>query len=248
MCMKESFHKNNKNLINKMGFDKSLWSLTKKWILKAHNYEYNYHFSWLGRPIIQFPQDIIAFQEIIWKTKPDLIIETGIARGGSLVFLSSMLELNKHGTVLGIDNSLRSHNEISIKKHSMHKRIKIMKGSSVEPKIIQSVFDIARNKKKIILILDSDHSTEHVLKELMAYSPLILKGCYIVVCDTILEDFPKNWLQDHGINRPWNKENNPKTAVYEFLKVNNRFMIDKDFQNKLLITTAPDGYLKCIKD
>jgi cephalosporin hydroxylase len=244
----DSFYKKNKISVNKMGFDKSLWALTKKWILKTHSYEYNYHFSWLGRPIIQYPQDIIAFQEIIWKTKPDLVIETGIARGGSLIFLSSMLELNKHGIVLGIDNSLRSHNEISIKKHPLQKRLKILKGSSIEPKIIQSVFKIAKNKQKIFLILDSDHSKKHVLEELMAYSPLISKGCYVVVCDTILDNFPKNWLQNHGIDRPWNKQNNPKTAVHEFLKLNNRFIIDKDFQNKLLITTAPDGYLKCIRD
>ena len=246
--MRKSFYKKNKILINKMGLDKSLRALTKKWILKTHSYEYNYHFSWLGRPIIQYPQDIIAFQEIIWKIKPDLVIETGIARGGSLLFLSSMLELNKRGVVLGIDNSLRSHNEISIKKHLMYKRIKILKGSSIEPEIIQSVFKIARNKKKIFLILDSDHGKEHVLKELISYSPLISKGCYIVVCDTILDNFPKNWLQNHGINRPWNKQNNPKTAVCEFLKLNNRFIIDKYFENKLLITTAPGGYLKCIKN
>ena len=246
--MNDSFDKRNQTFIEKMNHDKLLKKISKKWFLDANKYEYGKHFSWFGRPIIQFPQDIIAFQEIIWKTKPDLIIETGIARGGSLIFLSSMLELIGKGMVLGIDNALRSHNEQVIKKHPMFKRIKILKGSSTDTKIFNQTKKISKNKKKVMLILDSDHSKDHVLKELMLYSQLVSKGCYIIVCDTIIHDFPKKWFQNNGIDRIWDKLNNPKTAVWEFLKQNNRFKIDKSIEDKLLITTAPDGFLKCIKN
>jgi len=246
--MEDSFDNRNKNYIKKMNHDKLLKKLSKKWFMNVNRYEYGKHFSWLGRPIIQFPQDIIAFQEIIWKIKPDLIIETGIARGGSLIFLSSMLKLIGNGIVLGIDIALRPHNEREIKKHSMFKRIKILKGSSIEPKIFNQAKKISKNKKKVMVILDSDHSKEHVLKELILYSQLVSKGSYIIVCDTIIQDFPKNWFVKNGIDRPWNKSNNPKTAVWEFLKKNKRFKIDKSIEDKLLITTAPDGFLKCIKN
>jgi len=244
----DSFNSRNRNFIEKMNQDKSLKKLSKKWFLTTNRYEYGKHFSWLGRPIIQFPQDIIAFQEIVWKIKPDLIIETGIARGGSLVFLSSILELIGNGIVLGIDIALHPYNEHAIKKHPMFKRIKILNGSSTDPKIFNQTKKIAKNKKKVLLILDSDHSKNHVLQELILYSQLISKGSYIIVCDTITYDFPKNWFHNQGINRPWNKSNNPKTAVWEFLKQNNRFKIDKSIEKKLLITTAPDGFLKCIKN
>lgn len=246
--MTDSFNIRNQKFIKKMSNDKSLEKLSKKWFLSTNRYEYGKHFSWLGRPIIQFPQDIIAFQEIIWKIQPDLIIETGVARGGSLVFFASMLELIGKGTVLGIEIGLRSHNELAIKKHLMSKRIKILKGSSTDPKIFNQIKKIVRNKKKIMVILDSDHSKDHVLEELRLYSQFVSKGSYLIVCDTITVEFPKNWLKNQGVDRPWDKLNNPKTAVWDFLKQNNRFKIDKSIENKLLITTAPDGFLKCIKN
>ena len=245
--MTDSFNIRNKKLIKKMSEDKSLKKLSKKWFIDSNRYEYGKHFSWLGRPIIQFPQDIIGFQEIIWKIKPDLIIETGVARGGSLIFLASILELIGKGNVLGVEIELRRHNENAIKKHPMYKRIKILKGSSIDPKIFEKVKEIAKNNKKILVILDSDHTKNHVLKELNLYSQFVSKDNYIIVCDTIIHDFPKNWFYSHGINRPWNKSNNPKTAVWKFLKQNNRFKIDKSIEDKLLITTSPDGFLKCIK-
>jgi cephalosporin hydroxylase len=248
MFMTDSFNIRNKKFIEKMSHDESLKKLSTKWFIDANRYEYGKHFSWLGRPIIQFPHDILAFQEIIWKIKPDLIIETGIARGGSLIFLSSMLELIGKGIVLGIEIGLRRHNENAIKKHLMFKRIKILKGSSTDPKIFHKTKQIAKNKKKILVILDSEHTKNHVLEELNLYSQLVSKGSYIIVCDTIIHDFPKNWFYNHGIDRPWNKANNPKTAVWEFLKQNNRFKIDKLIENKLLVTTSPDGFLKCIKN
>jgi len=150
--------------------------------------------------------------------------------------------------VLGVEIELRRHNENAIKKHPMYKRIKILKGSSIDPKIFEKVKEIAKNNKKILVILDSDHTKNHVLKELNLYSQFVSKDNYIIVCDTIIHDFPKNWFYSHGINRPWNKSNNPKTAVWKFLKQNNRFKIDKSIEDKLLITTSPDGFLKCIKN
>ena len=246
--MIDSFNNRNQNFIKKMNSDKILKKISKKWFLEANKYEYGKHFSWLGRPIIQFPQDIIAIQELIWKIKPDLIIETGIARGGSLIFLSSMLKLIGKGIVLGIDITLHSHNEQAIKKHTMFEGIKILKGSSTDMKIFNKVKKISKNKKIVMVILDSDHGKEHVLKELMLYSQFVTKGSYILVCDTIIHDFPNNWFHKNGIDRPWNKLNNPKTAVWKFLKQNKRFKIDKSIENKLLITTAPDGFLKCIKN
>lgn len=243
--MIKKFNQRNRFLIKKMSSDFTLKELTYKWFLKSSQYEYSYHFTWMGRPIIQFPQDIIAMQEIIWKVQPGLIIETGIAHGGSLIFYASMLELiGNNGQVLGIDIDIRKHNRDEIEKHSMFKRIIMIEGSSTDKKIVEKVYNFAKGKKPIIVALDSNHTHEHVLKELEIYSPLVTKGSYLVVFDTIIEEMPESF--SHG--RPWGKGNNPKSAVYEFLKGNDRFIIDKEIPSKLLITVAPDGYLKCIKD
>ena len=221
--------------------------------------KYSYNFSWQGRPIIQYPQDIVAMQEIIWMVKPDLIIETGIAHGGSLIFSASMLSLldsseaiaqNKvvdpsktKRKVLGIDIDIRDHNKIAIEKHPMSNWIEMIEGSSVDNNIISQVHEFAESFETILVCLDSNHTHEHVAQELKAYSPLVSLGSYCVVFDTIIEDLPKNFYP----SRPWNKGNNPKTAVWEFLKSNTNFEIDKKIADKLLITVAPDGYLKKIK-
>ncbi len=225
--------------------DTDLQGLSKIWIREASPYKYSYNFSWLGRPIIQLPQDILAMQELIWRLEPDLVIETGIAHGGSLVFSASMLELiGGRGQVLGIDIDIRSHNRVEIEKHPLSKRIKMIQGSSTDTKIAKKVYAFAKDKKKVLVVLDSMHTHDHVAKELELYSPLVSSGSYLVVFDTVIEDMPENFFPD----RPWGKGNNPKTAVWEFLKKNDRFVIDKEIENKLLITVAPDGYLKCIKD
>jgi len=239
------FQERNNKMIQKMNGDPNFSELTKKWVDVSSKYEYSYHFTWLGRPIIQYPQDIIALQELIWQVKPDLIIETGIALGGSLIFSASMMELlGGNGQVLGIDIDIREHNRVEIEKHPLFKRITMVQGSSIDPEIVKKVYAIAKNKKKILIVLDSMHTHDHVAKELELYSPLVSFGSYLVVFDTIIEDLPEGFLP----NRPWGKGNNPKTAVWEFLKKNNRFVIDKDIDNKLMITVAPDGYLKCVKD
>lgn len=237
------FEKRNQKNIKLMKKDTGLKKLSRLWFDRAFKHEYSYHFTWLGRPIIQFPQDIVAIQEIIWKIKPDLIIETGIAHGGSIIFSASILELIGKGIVLGIDVDIRKHNKIEIEKHPMYKRIVMIKGSSIDDVVEKKVFSYAKGKKRVLVLLDSYHTHKHVFKELEIYSRLVRKGSYIVVFDTVIEDMPVNSFP----NRPWGRGNNPKSAVREFLNKNKRFKIDKEIENKLLITSCPDGYLKCIK-
>ncbi|MEM3365490.1 MAG: cephalosporin hydroxylase family protein [Candidatus Methanomethyliaceae archaeon] len=217
---------------------------------------YSYNFFWLGRPIIQYPQDIVAVQEIIWAVKPDLIIETGVAHGGSLTLSASMLalldmcEAVEKGVVydaraswrrvIGIDIEIRSHNRVAIEAHPLSVLIHTIEGSSVSPEIIEKVYEIARQHQRIMVFLDSNHTHEHVLAELNAYAPLVSVGSYCVVFDTIIEDMPPGSFPD----RPWDKGNNPRTAVLEFLKNHPEFEIDRNIMNKLLVTVAPDGYIK----
>ena len=241
------FEKRNKRFVDSMSKDPIVKKLSDKWLIACHKYEYSYHFTWLGLPIIQYPQDIIAIQEIIWKVKPDLVIETGIARGGSLLLSASILELIGHGTVLGIDVDIREFNKKNTKKSHLIKRISMIQGSSTDKKVVNQVKKFAKGKKRILIFLDSDHSFEHVLTELKSYSSLIKKGSYIVVFDTVIENFPTNWFKKNGTDRSLNKTNNPKTVVKEFLKINKRFKIDTDIEKKLLVTVAPKGFLKCIK-
>jgi cephalosporin hydroxylase len=238
------FNEEKKERILTLGADKNMRELSRLWIQNSGCHKYAYNFSWLGRPIIQLPQDIIAMQEIIWSVQPDLIIETGIAHGGSLIFSASMLELiGGEGEVLGIDIEIREHNRVEIENHPMYKRITMIEGSSTAEDVITQVYDFAKGKKRILICLDSMHTQDHVARELDIYSPLVTKNSYLVVYDTIIEDMPYEMFAD----RPWGRGNNPKTAVWEFLKNNDRFIIDKEIENKLQITVAPDGYLKCVK-
>ena len=239
----KEFEKRNEKKIKLMSQDKALANVSKKWFLKGYNYEYSYHFKWLGIPIIQYPQDIIAIQEIIWKVKPDLIIETGIAHGGSLILSASILELIGKGSVLGVDIDIRKHNRIQIEKHPLFKRISMIEGSSIAKSVIKKVYDFSKHKKKVMVFLDSNHTYEHVLQELKLYSPLVTRGSYLVVYDTVIDEMPDSFFT----NRSWNKKNNPKKAVKKFLEKNNRFKIDRSIDKKLLITVAPGGYLKCVK-
>jgi len=208
--------------------------------MESVKFKYSYNFTWLGIPIIQYPQDMVAMQEIIWETKPDLIIETGVAHGGSIIFYASILELIGKGEVIGIDIDIRAHNRLAIESHAMSKRIKLIQGSSISNEIFQLVKQETENKKKILVLLDSNHTHHHVLEEMKLYSSLVSVGSYLVVFDTVVEDLP----EETNINRPWGKGNSPKTAVNEFLKTHADFEIDFSIQNKLLITVAPDGYLK----
>lgn len=221
--------------------------------------KYSYNFSWQGRPIIQYPQDMVAMQELIWSIKPDLIIETGIAHGGSLIFSASMLAQldmcdaieagvsfnpkESRRKVLGIDIDIRAHNRAAIEAHPMASRIQMIQGSSIAPEIIEQVKQVAAGYGRILVCLDSNHTHAHVLAELEAYAPLTSVGSYCVVFDTIVEDLPVEMFPD----RPWGPGDNPKTAVWEYLKAHPEFEIDKQIDSKLLISVAPDGYLKRVR-
>jgi cephalosporin hydroxylase len=221
--------------------------------------QYSYNYFWLGRPIIQYPQDMVAMQELIWTVKPDLIIETGIAHGGSLILSASMLALlelseaaergeivdpaKPKRKVLGIDIDIRAHNKDAIEAHPMASRIEMIQGSSIAPEIMDQVRKVAAGYSRILISLDSNHTHEHVLEELKLYAPLTSVGSYCVVFDTVVEDLPKELAGD----RPWGPGDNPKTAVFEYLKTHPEFEIDKSVENKLLITVAPDGFLKRVR-
>lgn len=218
--------------------------LTLDWLESSARNRYSYRFTWLGRPIIQYPQDIVAVQEIVWSVKPDLIVETGIAHGGSLILSASLLELiGGPGHVLGIDIDIRDHAREGIGRHPLARRITMLEGSSVAPNVVDRVRQLAQGKQRILVILDSNHTHQHVLSELELYSELVRAGSYIIVFDTLIEDFPSDLFAD----RPWGPGNNPKTAVREFLSRNDRFEVDRNVQERLLITTAPEGYLRCVK-
>jgi len=240
----KDFLEEKKERIKSYENNQALKKAAKEFNTESNKVQYSYNFSWMGRPIIQYPQDMIAMQEIIWDVKPDLVIETGIAHGGSLIYYASILELIGHGEVLGIDIDIRKHNKAEIEKHPMFRRIKMIEGSSVDETIAEQVRKIARNKEKIVVCLDSNHTHEHVLKELELYAPLVSLSSYIVVFDTIVEDLPEGYFSQ---KRPWGISNNPRTAVDEFLKANDNFIVDESIDNKLLISVTPHGYLKRIK-
>jgi cephalosporin hydroxylase len=227
--------------IEHLKLDEDVQALSRIWLRETLAAKYSYNFNWLGRPIIQFPQDMIALQEIIWTTRPDLIVETGIAHGGSLVFYASLLELlGNDGRVVGVDIEIRPHNRAALERHPLFKRITLMEGSSVDPSIVGQVAQLAESYARVMVVLDSDHTHAHVLEELRRYAMLVTPGNYLVVFDTVIEVLPDTAFPD----RAWGKGNNPMTAVREFLRTNDQFEVDTDLGAKLLITAAPDGYLR----
>lgn len=229
--------------IERQGKDVDVQALARVWMRETVPYKYSYNFSWLGRPIIQYPQDMIALQEIVWRTQPELIVETGIAHGGSLIFFASLLELTGgEGRVLGIDIDIRAHNRTAIEAHRMAKRIDMIQGSSIAPDIAAAAAKKAAGKRTMV-VLDSNHTKDHVAGELAAYAPLVSPGCYLVVLDTIVEDMPEALFAD----RPWGPGNSPKNAVREFLATTDRFVVDRSVDRKLLISVGPEGYLRCVK-
>ncbi|MHB2246848.1 cephalosporin hydroxylase family protein [Pseudomonas fitomaticsae] len=238
----EQFREEVKANIEGLQQDKALQTESLDWVGTTAKHKYTYNFSWMGRPIIQFPQDMVAMQEIIWNLRPDVIVETGIAHGGSLVFYASILELIGHGEVLGIDIDIRQHNREAIEAHPMFKRISMIQGSSIDTAIVDQVRERVQGKK-VLVVLDSNHTHEHVLEELRLYAPLVSVGSYCVVMDTVVEDMPEDAFPD----RPWGKGDNPKTAVWAYLKESSDFEIDQAIHSKLLITVAPDGYLRRVR-
>lgn len=219
--------------------DSDLKARSGEWLRSTLPHRYSYNFRWMGRPIIQYPQDMIAMQEILWQVRPDLIVETGIAHGGSLIYYASLCELIGHGQVLGIDIDIRAHNRAAIEAHPMFRRIELLQGSSTDAQIIGQVRERARGKT-VLVVLDSNHTHEHVLAELEAYAPLVTSGSYCVVFDTVIEDLPAGLYPE----RPWDVGNNPKTAVAEYLARHPEFEVDADTEAKISITVAPGGYLR----
>lgn len=236
--------------------DTAFQTLSRDWLQASMQRQYVYNFDWMGRPIIQYPQDMVAMQELVWRVRPDLIIETGIAHGGSLVLSASLLALLdmsdaiEAGTtldprasrrkVLGVDIDIRAHNRAAIESHPMGSRITMIQGSSVSPEVVQQVRDLAQDYQRVLVCLDSMHTHDHVLGELDAYAPLVTPGSYCVVFDTFVEDMPPKFFAD----RPWDVGNNPKTAVHQWLASHAEFEVDAEMEQRLQVTVAPHGFLR----
>lgn len=241
---REQFRQRNAEMIQQMGQNTELHAATRAWFDRSFTHEYSYHFRWMGLPIIQYPQDIVAMQEIIWQVQPDLIIETGVARGGSLVFYASMLKMmGLTGQVVGIDIDIRPHNREALEAHPMFPAITLIEGSSTDDAVLAQVRELAAGKQRVLVALDSLHTHDHVLRELQLYSPLVTPGSYLVVFDTVVEHLPESASE----NRPWGPGDNPLTALRAFLETTDAFEIDRTISDKLQITVAPDGYLKRVR-
>lgn len=232
--------------INDISTDSVLSDLSRRWLGRAQELGYSYNFDWLGLPIIQYPQDIVAMQELVWSLQPDLIIETGIARGGSAIFYASLLELNAlcggpgDARVVAVDIDIRPHNRVAIESHPMSRRLTMIQGSSIDDAIIEEVRRHAAARSRILVCLDSNHTHEHVLAELRAYAPLVTPGSYCVVFDTLIEDLPPAAIG----NRPWRKGDNPLTALQQYLAENDDFEIDAARHGRLQVTVAAHGFLQ----
>ncbi len=236
--------------------DKPFQQLSRQWLQESMAKKYVYNFDWMGRPIIQYPQDMVAIQDLVWRVRPDLIIETGIAHGGSLILSASMLAMLdmcdaiEAGTtidprqskrkVIGLDIDIRPHNRSAIEAHPMASRIQMFQGSSIDPAVVQQVRVAAKGYKKVLVFLDSMHTHDHVLGELDAYATLVTPGSYCVVFDTFVDDMPPRFFAD----RPWDVGNNPKTAVRAWLPQHAEFEVDAEMEQRLQVTVAPHGFLR----
>lgn len=255
----EQFALERQQSITRYKDDKHFSAFSRAWVESSMRHRYVYNFDWLGRPIIQYPQDMVAMQELVWRTRPDLIIETGIAHGGSLVLSATLLAMLDycdasqagqmldpragHRRVLGIDIDIRAGNREAIEAHPLSHKIQMIEGSSVSSDVIAQVRAYAKDFSRVMVCLDSNHTHAHVLDELRAYAPMTSVGCYCVVFDTFVEHMPHDLFPD----RPWGPGNNPKTAVQSFLEANDSFEVDDAIPHKLQITVAPSGYLKKVR-
>lgn len=232
------------DLIQKMGADPDLRALARRFDELVIPYRYEYNWTWLGRPVIQYPQDLIALQEIVWRTRPEVIVETGIAHGGSLIFSASMLALlGGEREVIGIDIDIREHNRRAIEEHPFASRIVMIQGSSIDPAVAAQVRSRVGSRPAMV-VLDSNHTGDHVAAELALYAPLVRAGHYLIVLDTSIEHIPQQLLGD----RPWGPGNNPMTAVDAFLRRESRFAVDAEYDAKLVLSNGPRGYLRASRD
>lgn len=256
MTPEQQFSQERKERLAAYAQDKPLQQLSRQWLQESMAKKYVYNFDWMGRPIIQYPQDMVAIQELVWRVRPDLIIETGIAHGGSLILSASMLAMLdmcdaiEAGTtidprtskrkVIGLDIDIRAHNRAAIEAHPMASRIQMFQGSSIDPAVVQQVRAAAQGYKKVLVFLDSMHTHDHVLGELDAYATLVTPGSYCVVFDTFVDDMPPKFFAD----RPWDVGNNPKTAVRAWLPKHPEFEVDAEMEQRLQVTVAPHGFLR----
>jgi len=239
----QQFNSERASDIKKMSEDKELREKSLDWMIHADKYKYTYNYTWLGRPIVKYPNDIVIMQEIIWNLKPDVIVETGIAHGGSIVFSASMMEIIGKGEVVAVDIDIRKHNKDLIEDHPMMKRITMYEGSSTDPAIFEKIKAHCEGKETVLVVLDSLHTHQHVIDELNLYSNLVTVGSYVICPDTFIEFFPKGYYS----NRPWDVGDNPYTAVKQFLRENDNFENDDVLTSKLLVTEGIEGYLKRTK-
>ncbi len=237
------FEKTKRQYAEDMAADKVTQAQALDVLTRSDRHNWSYQWSWLGVPIIQLPSDVLAAQEVVWETKPQVIIETGIARGGSLIFFASLLELIGEGEAIGIDIDIRPHNRDSIESHALSKRTHMIEGSSIDPDIVSTVKDRIPTGARVMVVLDSNHTHDHVLEELRLYSPLVTVGQFLIVADTLVEDLP---IQDHR-PRPWGPGNNPATALRAFLENCDDFIPDDFINAKLLMTSSPGGFLRRVK-
>ncbi len=234
------FDTRNEEMVERLRRDEDVLDASTAWIQATYPFEYSYHFEWMGLPIIQYPQDMVAVQELVWRTRPKVIVETGIARGGSLVFYASLLKLlGEGGHVVGIDIDIRPHNRAAIEAHPMFDAITLIEGSSVESDTVARACAAAGDEGPVMVILDSNHTHDHVLAELEAYAPMVTAGAHLVVFDTIVEELPA----EASSHRPWGPGDNPLTAVQSFLEAHDDFAVDQTICGKLGITAARGGYL-----
>ena len=247
----KKFETERKKIIKKNSSSKKFLDITKKFNIEASLNKYTYNFNWLGVPIIQYPQDLILMQELLYEVKPDLVIETGVARSGSLVFYSSILSLiHKRYKVIGVDIDIRNHAKKVLQKHKFAKNITTFQGSSNDEKILSKISKISKKYKRVLVCLDSDHTHQHVLRELENYNKFVSKNSYLVVFDTTQGTFDNkniNKISKIYKYRPWGKNSNPLTAVKEFLSDNKNFVINNELFNKALVSNCYSGFLKKIK-
>lgn len=254
-----TFHAERAERLHAWAQDAEFQALSQTWLRESMRRRYVYHFDWMGRPIIQYPQDMVALQELVWAARPDLIVETGIAHGGSLVYSASLLALldldeaiaqrrtidpaASRRRVVGVDIDIRPHNRAALDAHPMRSRIELVEGSSIAAPTVERVHALARGHERVLVLLDSMHTHEHVLAELDAYAPLVSPGSWCVVFDTFVEDLPRGFFAD----RPWDPGNSPKSAVRQWLPAHPEFAVDAAIATKLMVTVAPDGFLKRLR-
>jgi len=226
-----------------IGEDAELVRLALEATDRADRRSFSYVWQWLGVPIIQMPADIVAFQEVVWSTRPQCIIETGLARGGSSILSASLLQLLGEGIVVAIDIDVRSHNRRAVEDHPFGHRVRLVEGSSVDPDVVAEVRGYIGDASRVMVVLDSDHTHEHVLAELRAYAPLVTVGQFLIVADTIIEYLPPQERRP----RPWGPGNNPKSALDVFLAEDARFEVDPHVNGKLLMTSSPGGYVRRVR-